>query len=267
MFIVLLALFANVLLSVLGGMAVQLAGERDDMASEVQADDVAIVGQALDGYFKQNAAFPASLSALASTPGFEYTNAFAQDTSRYGYQLAAGVDDGKNVFDRAAVFALDTRIGQTPAQYVAANTACGTSFAVAEAWCGTAAIAPWSRLEGRNYINGEDAMQYARQARATKKIARYFHANPSFPAMSTNPDSLAHLVGYGGTAKNCGGTFVLWGKVQLDCADLFSIWGAPVYVQMVSGTHLQLYASSPKSMQQSPAPGTPYQPTTDLTVP
>lgn len=247
MFILLMSVLATSIMALMGTIATQNLMLRDQIAQQNMQADIAIAGAAVEQYHRANNNYPASLSALASTPGYEYINRFANSPSIYGYRVATGISDGANTFARAAVFQLNTKIGETSASYASGTNTCGSgSFDTAESWCGAKAL-PWVRYESRTVFIGQVADHYARIYKINDKISVMYSPtkNPIYPAMNPTSDTLANLVGYAGSAASCSGTFRLWGGVELDCGDLFSPWGTPVRAIRNSDRDLTLGASPP----------------------
>ena len=247
MFIILMSVLATSIMALFGTIATQNLMLRDQGAQQNMQTDIAIAGAAVEQYYRANNNYPASLSALAATPGYEYINRFANSPRVYGYRVATGISDGTNTFARAAVFQLNTKIGETSADYTSGTNTCGTgNFDTAESWCGAKA-SPWVRYESRTVFIAQIADHYQRIYKLFDKISVIYSPskNPIYPAMDPTTDYLVNLVGYAGTAASCSGTFRLWGNIELDCGDLFSPWGTPVRVVRQADNYLTLGAAPP----------------------
>lgn len=246
MFILLMSVLATSIMALFGTIATQNLMQRDLIAPQNMKADIAIAGAAVDRYYLANNNYPASLSALAATPGYAYINRIAASPNVYGYRVATGISDGTNTFARAAVFQLNTNVGETSASYTSGTNTCGSgSFDTAESWCGSKTT-PWVRYESRTVLIGQTGAHYERIYKIYEKISvLYPTSNPGYPAMNPTTDTLANLVGYAGSAASCNGTFRLWAGVELDCADLFSPWGTPVYLIRNSDSNITIGASGP----------------------
>lgn len=246
MFILLMSVLATSLMALLGSIATQNLAQRDHLAPLALQADIATAGEAVEQYYRTNNIYPASLSALAATPGYEYIKRLAASPTVYGYRVATGISDGTNTFSRAAVFQLNSKIGETSASYASGTNTCGTgNFDTAESWCG-AKSSPWVRHESRTVFISQIAEHYERIYKIYNKISvMYPPATTVYPAMTPSTDYLVNLVGYTGSAASCSGTFRLWDGVELDCTDLFSPWGTPVRAIRQSDNQLTLGAAPP----------------------
>lgn len=247
MFLVLIAVLAAAFMAVLGSVTSQNLATRDLLSTRTTESDLAIIGEAVEQFYTHNNIYPSSLPVLAATPGFGHVKTFADRPNVYGYRLATGISDGTNTFARAAVFKLNTKIGETSLDYTSGPNTCGSgAFDTAASWCGPR-TSPWLRYESRALFIDQIGQHYARVYKIYQKVSQMYSPtkNPIYPAMTPSTDYIVNLVGYAGSAASCSGSFRLWGGVELDCTDLFSVWGTPVRIVRNSDTDITIGAAPP----------------------
>jgi len=205
----------------------------------------------LQNYRRQSGGYPASLTSMAQTAGFEHLR--GEIAPWHSYQLATGLNDSRFLFDRAAILAGTKAKYSNISDFLAANS-CGTGgFTVATSWCPTANVRlTAASQESRADVAGEIAAQRLRMVRTLQRLSVFYNAYRTFPAgdyagtaisLGTTY-SLPAIAGFSGTAANCGGTFQI-SFLPLGCDDLFDVWGGPVNYRLVSTGNVQLIASAP----------------------
>jgi len=242
-----------VIAALLAVFADGVATQYRDLAQLYQARSrqINVVGVAenIVQFYYENAAMPASLSALYSSAGFQHVRSLID--SWQGYAVSPTLNDGVWQFRRLVLFSNNPTKGTTPSAYLATNS-CGTGgYDTALSWCGDK-NSRWFRLETRERYYEQIATQRARMARLLQKMSDYYNKNGGFPDkdhlnMALAPNSItsvAELVGYSGGATNCSGTYTYM-TVPVDCGDMFDLWGNPVGYQFVSNKHVLLVSETP----------------------
>lgn len=245
----------------LGTQVYNLSVQYDRLAemyrTRVQQQEVVNIAESLEQYYQENASFPASLNALASTNGYEYIR--SSMNASQGYAVSPSINDSVWRFNRAVFFYADRRFVGTDSDYLADNK-CGTGdFDTAESWCGNKQ-SMWFRKESRERFNEQIVTQRARLNRLSGKFSTYYSGNGSYvygftqtypktdasnaPLAANSVYALATLAGYGGTATNCTGNFQYKG-IPIDCEDMFDIWGGRIGYQFINDDHIILISESP----------------------
>ena len=192
--------------------------------------------------------FPASVSTLATTPGYEYLR-LSTNLTWQGYSFTAALNDGTWQYERVVVYSQRPQVATTPAQYLSAsNNACGTgAFNATGPWCGSVNSFWWTWDMRSDYSN-EISAERAAQRRLLQKFARIYELVKQNQQVFPNPGAsgvpLIKLIpGYTQTATTCTGSY-LWQDVPLDCADLYSVWGTPRVYNYVSEDYIAILATS-----------------------
>lgn len=195
----------------------------------MQYGQTVTIAQGVQAFLEETGAFPASLPALAATPGYEYIGKLIEPN--VGYVVATDIEGTRWRFDRAIIFIQDPLRAVPVANYINANT-CGVGANDPAGFCGS---------EDSWYVVLESKDLQTRAFRETglalddtlyRILKGYDNGLPTVrsngTSLSTNEaDYLIDIVGYTGTANDCVGSFMFEGAV-LTCADLFSIEGNPV---------------------------------------
>lgn len=206
------------------------------------------MAQNIEQFYAETSSFPASLSVLAATPGFEHTKGLNDNWQGYG--VSGDLTDGVWRYKRAVLAATDPTKGVSVTQYMTDNN-CGVgAYASAASWCGSRS-GLWFRRETRQTFNDDVVDQRVRLTRALQKFADYYSFNGYFPTVDAGGaslagdsiNSLASLASYAGTAKTCTGVYQYQG-VPIDCSDMFDRWGGLVGYQFVSKKRIILISES-----------------------
>lgn len=218
--------------------------------SKAKVQQMVRLSEAVAEYAQNYRTLPASLAALASTPGYEYTAGLMNNWQGYG--VSGNLADSMWTFRRAVLFTNDPVRGTTAASYLGANS-CGTGGfnAATNAWCGTT-NSMWYRIETRESFNDQLATEQGRLHRLDQKFANYYNKNGAYPSVDAGNvalaadsiTSLAALVGYSGTAGSCTGQYQYLG-IPIDCGDMFNQWGNKIAYQFVSNSHIILVSETP----------------------
>lgn len=208
---------------------------------------VSTVSNAVQQYYEEYGVFPATLSALAATPGYEYVSTILTVTNQnsFGYlRTTSPISDGVWQFDRAVVFTLKAQLGQTVADYANVNLCGSGPITTASSWCGSR-DSFWARLETRDQHVKSLIAERLRQQRLMQKFANAYNGSSTsqFPDAGGTAPTLASLVSYGGTAKTCAGSFS-WAGIPIGCDDMYSVWGTPTVLNQITRTHIALLAES-----------------------
>ena len=230
-----------------------VAGQNRDLIqlyqSRLRQMQLVALAENLDQFYLETATLPANIAALSASDGFQHVRGLVNTWQ--GYAVSPTLNDGVWQFSRAVLFSNDPTKGTTAAAYLAAN-ACGTGgFDTALSWCGSK-DSQWFRLETRERYNEQITTQRVRMVRLLQKLSNYYNANGKFPDKDNlniplAPNSMtrvATLAGYGGTARNCSGTFTYM-TVPIDCGDMFDLWGNPVGYQFISSKRVLLVSETP----------------------
>lgn len=254
MFMLLISVLSASFLAIVGSVAVYSMKDQKLVKPILLYGDFDIIGEALEAFYRDKLVYPASLSELASTPGYEYINAFAARPETYGYYQQSGLTTSSYQFKRASAFALQTNVLETSAEYaVGHESTCGTgTLSTSLSWCGRPGFA-WTVSDNRPLVLDALGRESERQQRTISKLRRVYRTNgtTTFPTISPTTNTLPALVGYTGTKANCAGAFRLWTRVALDCTDLYSHFGQPVSLTRVSSTQLTLTASAGSAMMKA----------------
>lgn len=203
-----------------------------------------LVNQYIDDH---NGTPPASLAALAATPGYQAAKQYADAGSPYLAVYA--MNDGTNNYSRVIVYTppIDGSISATN-YLLAANNACGTTDASAAGnWCGHPKGNYWI-INTNARISGETSKERLQQQETLRKFASYFNANGNFPDAGGGNGSagtFANLItGYNQTATTCAGTWQ-WNGIPLACNDIYTIWGTPRTYNYLDNKHIAIYSEAP----------------------
>ena len=207
------------------------------------------LAQSIQQYYEEKGQFPASLAALAATPGYSHVTSFMNPWQ--GYAVSGTLVDSVWSYQRVVLFSLDPTIGVSQANYLATNTCGSGSFSTASSWC-PINNSIWYRWETRQDMNDAVNEQRLRLNRIQQKLASYFNAQGNFPNLDgsnapltqTNTYALAALANYAGTASNCTGTYS-WQGIPIDCGDMFDKWGGQVGYAYFSNSHVALTSETP----------------------
>lgn len=214
---------------------------------EIAHDAVGEVASAVRRYKEIYGTYPASLAALAGAGGFEHLKPLLASvgTNALGYVVtSAPVSDGVWRFDRAVIFTVKVQAGETAAAYTAVNY-CGTGdIASATSWCGSP-DSYWARNEGRDRYVPDLIAERLRQHRLIKKFTEAYNSGSdgNFPDVGSEYAQLTSLVGFGGNARSCTGTYQ-WKGIPLDCDDLYSVFGTPTVINQITRKHIALLSES-----------------------
>lgn len=228
--------------------------QHDRLAEVYQAKqkmrDITRVAEAIERYYWENNALPASLNALAATAGFQ--DVASSLNTWQGYGVSPSITDGTWTFQRAVAFTFDPSKGGTVASYLAQN-ACGANGYATEAgsWCGTK-TSLWFVKDTRHQLNERIVTERVHLNRLSQKFADFYNKNGKYPDRDAanvtlaagSITSLASLVGYTGTAKACTGQYQYLG-IPIDCSDLFDSWGGAIGYQFEGTNHIILVSEPP----------------------
>lgn len=214
-----------------------------------EQQNMIVLSEGIEQYYRENNSFPADLSTLISTPGYEYIAGSLG--LNQGYAVSGSIVDSIWTFQRMVTFRFDSSNGLNETAYLTTN-ACGSgAFGVAQSWCG-AKQSLWFKRENRESFNGLIVTQRARLIRLSQKFANYFNKNQKYPNTDKNSvalvantnTSLVTLTGYAGTAKNCS-TQLQYSGIPIDCGDLYDLWGGQVGYQFIDNNHFILTSEPP----------------------
>lgn len=192
---------------------------------------------------------PASINALATTPGYEYLRL---DTQRpwQGYAVSSTFNDGTWQYQRAVVYSQRPQVATNQATYLSTTSnACGTgAFNAAGPWCGSP-NSWWWTWDTRSDYSNQISAERAAQRRLIQKFARVYEVVSNNKQVFPNPGSAGAAItsllsGYTLSAATCTGVW-LWKGVPLDCADLYSVWGTPRVYNYLSEDYIAVLATSP----------------------
>ena len=213
--------------SLLGSIALQV-GQAQAIDSQSRAVATRVVASAIQHQIMDAGAPPASLASAAATPGYQDLRLEAGRPWQ-SYAVSPLMVDGTWQFQRAVVFSQKQGSAVAAETYLATN-ACGNGdFSSPGPWCG-GKDSHWWLYDSRHDYSNEISLEKSAQRRILQKFAHAYALvvdnRQAFPKPAGPSSTLAALVGYGGAAGTCVGSFV-WNAVPLDCTDLFSVWGTP----------------------------------------
>ena len=211
--------------------------------------DMIRTAEAMELYFREKGDYPASIAALAATPGYEYIN--SSMNAWQGYGVSGSLTDSVWTFRRGVLFTNDPSTGTSVSDYLSANQCDTGGYSSAESWCGTK-TSMWFRKETRDQMNEQIVTERARLNRLSQKFADYKNTNSTYPdrdasnvaLAASSITALAALAGYAGTAANCSGQYQYRG-IPIDCSDMFDSWGGKIGYQFESANHIILVSETP----------------------
>jgi len=210
--------------------------------------DMRRVAEAIELYRRQFGSYPASLTALAATPGYQYLGSNLNNWQSYA--ATGALNDGTWTFKRIAAFTRSPGSGSV-ASYLGKNS-CGSSAFSIETGSGCGSTdSRWYVSDERRYLVDQLATQQVRMVRLNQKFADYYNRYGYYPKVdaagtslgASSITALAALAGYGGTAQNCEGRYQYQG-IPIDCGDMFDIWGGRVGYQFEDPEHV-IFVSEP----------------------
>jgi hypothetical protein len=241
-----------ILLALAFAMALQTSQNLDLMRLyrfTVQRSQLVMLAENLEMYYIERGAYPASLTALSQTSGYEHVKSMLNNWQ--GYAVSDVLTDSTWQYRRMVVFSRDPTKGDTVASYLASN-GCGTGdFGAADTWCGTRKTI-WYRKETRVGMNEAVSNQRVQLDRTLQKFADFYSANGIFPGKD-NTDlaltvgttyALAALAGYNGTGSACTGIYT-WRGLPIGCEDMFDAWGGKVGFVYTSDKAISLISETP----------------------
>ncbi|WP_323011471.1 hypothetical protein [Castellaniella sp.] len=208
-----------------------------------------LIAEALDQYVNERGEFPLSLTALATTPGFEYVRGLYGPWQ--GYDVTTGLTDSVWRYSRMTFFTTNPKDGISRETYLGQNS-CGTGpFSSATSWCGSPGSS-WYRRESKDSVHNELANQRIRLHRTLQKLAQHYNSHGAFPAAKSDGSvmsdgsiqTLADIVGFSSALNDCIGAYA-FESVPLDCVDLYDQWGGKIEYQLESDQTIVLLSRAP----------------------
>lgn len=255
-------IFVTFLFALYIAASVRLETGRDNTRQEYQAEArhsrTILLADQISRYLDEKGGIPpATLAALAATPGFEETAQFLNTSGPHGngpYLYSIALTSNGNTYNRVIVYAPPPDGSIDATEYLqATNNACGATGADdPSAWCGNPK-GSWWKTETLARIPGELNREREQQQQTLQKIAKYYSVltNQEFPkldAPNNVNDSAATLIsqltGYAYTAATCAGVWN-WHDIPLTCEDLYTIWGTPRVYNYKTDQYIALYAEAP----------------------
>lgn len=197
------------------------------------------------------------------------------DANRLFLASASNLSDGTWYFDRLLLYAVgrDSLHLADPAEIARAeNNRCNPAQGLDSAaiWCGPESGVAYTLIETRKIYNALLTEEAMRMEGSLHKLARGFKNKfPMGPLTAGGSQALCSLGGNasgsaGCALAQCSGTRTI-DKVPLDCTDLYSNWGNPAVLNVVTSKHIVL-ASSASNVRVS-ASGTTRKIARELRVP
>ena len=180
-----------------------------------------------------------SPATLQTVPGYEHLRFL--DPIRFQFQYVPNLNDGVWLFNRAALWFESPNDSVGTASYVLpANNTCGTgAFTDGTEWCGREQSL-WAKLENKTDFSSLLMAEKLRLTRTMRKFYQRYTKDQTFTTLANGQyATLAGLVGYAGTAANCGGVFV-YNEIPFGCEDLFNYWGIPIVVNRLTANNIVL---------------------------
>lgn len=211
---------------------------------------------AINNYYVESGTYPATTTALAAMPGYEYLKNI--DRSFQSLATTTNLDDSVFKYKRVTVFSQDPYDHPlTDTEYLdATRNTCGTGdFATSTDWCGSTNT-KWWKHETRESIQDDLARERKRLHRLLDKFAAWYNGDVTvstingvwgnnFPSPGSSAAKLTTLVtGFSQTATTCSGVYT-WNGIPFDCTDLYSVWGTPTVYNYVSSSHITLMTKTP----------------------
>jgi len=241
----------------LGTMVSTVSGTYNNLVdmykSRTQYMRATAMSEALEQFYTENGAFPASIATLGTASGFQQTRSLTD--SWQGYGVSPAISDGTWQFTRMVFLSNDLSKGIDATAYLSANSCGAGGYATASSWCGSA-TGKWFRRETRENFTNQMGTQRVRMGRLLQKLGDFYNTYGKFPEKDSGGNfatndirTIASLVGFGGTAATCSGTFVYSLTASLgvpvDCGDMYDLWGQPVGYQFISTKHIVLVSEPP----------------------
>lgn len=235
--------FISLLSALLGNQFLLLGSKATALRGETRGGDVFMATEEINRYFIEKGSYPASLTALASTAGYEHVK--LKDAVAFNYKTTTTpLTNTAFQFHRVAVVGQDYREALTATDlFAAANNTCDSdSFDSASRWCGRKSD-NWWVAESKESIADAVSRQRLLLIKTARKFALYYSANSAFPNSGGGIVTLSSLAGYAGSAGACSGAFS-WSGIPLGCDDLFSVSGLPVSYRYTSSKNIDLVAET-----------------------
>lgn len=229
---------------VLTGFATS-AGHAQALDGQARAMATRFVAGAIQNQIMDSGVPPASLEEAAGRSGYQELRVEAGRPWQ-GYAVSPIMTDGVWQFRRAVVFSQLPRDATDTATYLADNDCGNAPFSSPGPWCGRKR-SYWWLYDSRNDYANEISLEKLAQRRILQKFARAYSQvvdnRQAFPKPAGTSATLAALVGFGGTAGICAGSYI-WAGVPLDCADLFSVWGTPRVYNYLTEDYVAILTTS-----------------------
>jgi hypothetical protein len=245
---VIVAAFVMWFLALLNGYVALTAGRDQMLDGQQRAINTRFTAGAVMQSISETGTPPASINALASTPGFQ-DQRLAASIPWQGYAVSGVLNDGTWQYQRVAVFSQRRETAVDTATYLTASTnACGTAaFNATGPWCGSKNSFWWTydtRADYPNQVSAERAAQRRILQKFARKYEQVVNNKQVFPNPGGTAASLVNLIpGYAQTATTCTGQY-MWQGVPLDCTDLYSVWGTPRVYNYISEDYIAILATS-----------------------
>lgn len=239
MILVILAL-TMILVSSIAIIVAPVTTMLDESRTQLISDDIAAFASAIS---EQQATYGGGFHTPVSIKGVAgYEHLRLRDHHLVQFATASNLNESGLSFDRLAIWFESPHdyVGNTQYLTAAENTCSDGDFATDATWCGRS-NSIWTKAETRFQFSAQILGEQQRMARTMAKFYRDYSAKQSFvPGLAVGAYAqLPLLVGYAGTAINCGGEFVL-GDIILNCADLFNHWGYPITLNKRTDQHIFL---------------------------
>lgn len=231
---------------------------RQEKLAESRHTRTILLAQLVNRYLDERGGIPpASLTALAATPGYESARQFLNASGPHGegpFLAVYPLNNGTNTYNRVIVYnpPFDGSISATD-YLLASKNACGATDASALGnWCGDPKGSYWS-VDTLSRISAEVARERTQQQITLKKFAAFYSATylspiATYPDPGSGNDSAVTLIslltGYSLTANTCTGVWN-WQGIPLGCEDLYTIWGTPRVYNFKTANWISLYAEAP----------------------
>lgn len=244
------------LTALLGSTAYSLFDQVKLTRGYFQEEAFSVVTDASKIYYMETGGYPVDLKGLSGVGGYEYLRSFSSDVGSgllpgnmrepVGVVSTGVLTDSMWQYKRMSTYIIPWDNDDKDGFKLAGNNVCGGGNYMTASWCSSNQYRSFTVSDKLNYVQ----MIYdikLRHIRLIDKLIAYYNVNGDFPAnVSVDGDTLVSLTSFAGTVTTCGGSGGLtWSGIPMNCEDIYSFTGSPVYYKKISATEFILFNDTP----------------------